>query len=119
MIRASAWKECVIAASGQLSAVCDLGRPYENAIIQIPTIDSSTLVVRASRTATGTGVGVYITHDQTAVPVALNITAGTGGFMWIVPLMGVQYLWLYAGSAQTGGARTFYVRGFNGASIVD
>ena len=115
MIRASEWKTCVIAASGQLSAVCDLGKPYEYAVVQVPTIDSSTLVVRASRTLTGTGVGLYITHDQTAVPVALNVGSGTGNFMWLIPLMGVQYLWFYTATAQTGGARTFYVRGFNGA----
>lgn len=115
MIRVSEWKECVIAASGQLSAVCDLGKPYENAVVQVPTIDEGTLVVRASRTLTGTGVGLYITHDQTAVPVALNVASGTGNFMWIIPLMGVQYLWFYAGAAQSSGAVTFYVRGFNGA----
>jgi len=114
MIRVSAWKECVIAASGQLSGVCDLGKPYEYAVVQVPTLDTTTLVVRASRTATGTGVGLYITHDQTAVPVALNIASGSN-FMWIIPLMGVQYLWFYAASAQTSGAVTFYVRGFNGA----
>lgn len=117
MIRASTWKTCTIAAAGQLSSVCDLGRPYEKAVVQVPTIDSATLVVRASRTATGTGVGLYITHDQTAVPVALNITAGTGNIFWEIPLNGVQYLWFYAGSAQTSGAVTFYVRGFNGTSL--
>ena len=115
MIRVSDWKTCVIAASGQLSAVCDLGKPYEYAVVQVPTIDTGTLVVRASRTATGTGVGLYVTHSTSATPVALNVASGTGNFMWIIPLMGVQYLWFYAGAAQTTGAVTFYVRGFNGA----
>lgn len=114
MIRASDWKTCTIAQSGQLSTVCDLGRPYEYAVIQVPTLDTSTLVVRASREVDGTGIGLYITHDQTAVPVALNVTSGTGNFMWIIPLMGIQYLWFYAASAQSTAARTFYVRGFNG-----
>ena len=115
MIRTTSWKECVIAKNGQLSAVCDLGKAYENAVVQVPTIDTATLVVRASRTLTGTGVGLYITHDQTAVPVALNVGSGTGNFMWVIPLMGVQYLWFYANAAQTTAAVTFYVRGFNGA----
>ena len=118
MIRTSAWKSCVIAQSGQLSAVCDLGRAYEYAVVQVPTIDTATLVVRASRAVDGTGVGLYITHDQTAVPVALNIASGTGNFMWIIPLKGVQYLWFYAGAAQTTAAVTFYVRGFDGAALV-
>ena len=115
MIRVSDWKTCVIAASGQLSAVCNLGKPYENAVVQVPTIDEGTLVVRASRTATGTGVGLYITHSTGATPVALNIASGTGNFMWMIPLKGVQYLWFYAGAAQSSNAVTFYVRGFNGA----
>ena len=115
MIRTSGWEECVIAKNGQLSGVCNLGKAYENAVVQVPTIDTATLVVRASRTLTGTGVGLYITHDQTAVPVALNIGSGTGNFMWIIPLKGVQYLWFYAGAAQSTAAVTFYVRGFNGA----
>jgi hypothetical protein len=115
MIRVSGWKSCVIAKDGQLSGVCDLGKPYEYAVIQVPTIDTATLVVRASRTVTGTGIGLYITHDQTAVPVALNVASGTGNFMWMIPLMGVQYLWFYTGAAQSTAAVTFYVRGFNGA----
>jgi len=115
MIRESGWKECVIAKDGQLSAVCNLGKPYEYAVVQVPTLDNASLVVRASRTLTGTGIALYITHDQTAVPVALNVTAGTGNFMWLIPIMGVQYLWFYAGAAQTTAAVTFYVRGFNGA----
>ena len=115
MIRASGWKSCVIAIDGQLSAVCNLGKPYENAVIQVPTIDEGTLVVRASRLVDGTGIGLYITHDQTAVPVALNVGTGTGNFMWIIPLAGVQYLWFYTSVAQSSAAVTFYVRGFNGA----
>jgi len=113
MIRASAWKSCVIAIDGQLSAVCDLGRPYEYALIQVPTIDTGTLDVRASRTATGTGVDLYINYDGAAEPIAVG--SGTGNFMWMIPLRGVQYLWFYTGAAQASNAVTFYVRGFNGA----
>ena len=115
MIRESGWKECVIAKNGQLSAVCNLGKAYEYAVVQVPTLDTATLVVRASRAIDGTGIGLYITHDQTAVPVALNIGSGTGNIMWVIPIMGVQYLWFYANAAQTTAAVTFYVRGFNGA----
>jgi len=115
MVRTSKWVECVIAKSGKLSAVCNLGKPYEYAVVQVPTLDTATLVVRASRAADGTGIGLYVTHTTGATPVALNITSGTGNIMWIIPIMGVQYLWFYANAAQTTAAVTFYVRGFNGA----
>ena len=114
MIRASSWESCVMAKAGTLSAVCDLKRPYENALIQIPTIDTAQITVRVSRTATGTGVDLYLV-DGDGSPAKVESDSDTGNFMWAVPIHGAQYLWFYADAAQSTAAVTFYVRGFNGA----
>ena len=114
MIRESGWKSCVIAKSGTLSAVCDLGKAYEYALIQVPTVDSGTVGVRVSRSATGTGVNLY-TVDADGSNAQVLMDSGTGNLMWAVPIYGAQFLWFIAGAAQTTAAVTFYVRGFNGA----
>ena len=113
MIRVSRWESCVIAVNRTLSTVCNLGRPYEYAVVQVPAIDAGTLDVRASRTATGPGVDLYIAYKGAVEPIAVG--SGAGNFMWMIPLYGVQYLWFYTSVAQASNAVTFYVRGFNGA----
>lgn len=115
MIRAdSTWETCTIAKSGTLSGVCDLQRPYEWALIQVPTVDTATITVRISRTKTGTGVDLYGT-DADGSNAKVISDSGTGNFMWAVPLRGAQYVWFYASAAQSTAAVTFYVKGFNGA----
>ena len=114
MIRESGWKSCVIAKSGQLSAVCNLGKAYEYALIQVPTVDTASVNPRISRTETGTGVDLYLV-DGDGSEAKVVTGSGTGNFMWAVPIYGAQYLWFYADAAQTTAAVTFYVRGFNGA----
>lgn len=105
------WKSCVIASSGTLSAEVDLGRTYETLSIFIPAIDSATINIKGSRTSGGTFQDIYIT-DPADGGNNLAITAeGTGGINWIVPIGGFRYIKLLAGASQTGGARTFYVRG--------
>jgi len=114
MIRSSIWETCSIAKAGTLSGVCDLQRPYEYALIQVPTIDTATVTVRVSRTKTGTGVDLYKTDGDGSNAKVIS-DSGTGNFMWLVPIAGAQYLWFYASAAQSTAAVTFYVRGFNGS----
>ena len=114
MIRASKWVECVIAKAGTLSAVCNLGKAYEYALIQVPTVDTATVTVRVSRTLTGTGVDLYLV-DGDGSNAKVIMDSGTGNFMWAVSIYGAQYLWFYTDAAQSTAAVTFYVRGFNGA----
>lgn len=114
MIRESGWQDCVMAKDGQLSAVCNLGKAYEYALIQIPTLDTAQITVRVSRTLTGTGVDLYLV-DGDGTPAKVESDSDTGNFMWAVPIYGAHYLWFYADAAQTTAAVTFYVRGFNGA----
>ena len=106
MIRVSRWESCVMAKNGTLSAVCDLGKAYEYALIQIPTVDSGTVTVRISRTATGTGVDLYLV-DGDGSNAKVIMDSGTGNLMWAVPIYGAQYLWFFAGAAQTTAAVTF------------
>lgn len=113
MIRASHWKSCVIASGGTASAVCDLGRPYESLLIDIPTITTATITVEVSRTSTGTAEPL---HTNAGDDVVIT-DSGDGEIMFSVPYAcGAQYITLL--SSQTQGAkRTFYIRGFNGAVI--
>ncbi len=112
-LRHSDWEDAVVADEGTLSAAVDLGAPYRSLVIDIPTIDSSTVTVQVARTAADTYKSLYVISISDGDDDPAITTAGTGGIMVVLPVFGFQYLKILCGSAQTTAAVTFYVMGFN------
>lgn len=105
------WKSCVIAKDGQTSAECDLGRPYRIIIIEVPTIDTATLVVQTARVSGGTFRDLYVTDPADGGNNKVIAASGEGGFIWSINVGAIQYIKLYASAAQSTAARTFYIKG--------
>ena len=97
------WKDATITylTDADLTAAVDLGRDYETLLIQIPTIDSSTLILHACETLGGT---------YYPVGNSVSIAASTGGFTDVWDIGGVRYIKIETGTDQTAN-RTFRVRG--------
>lgn len=103
------WKDAVIASSGTLSAEVDLGRQYDYLAVIIPTIDSAQISIKVAQKTGGTFQDLY-QFDGNDDKIFIT-TAGTGGITVVFPLFGFQFIKILASAAQTGGARTFKVRG--------
>ena len=95
------WKTVTIANGGTTSAECDLGRPYENIQIIIPTITVGTLNITVSEATGGTFVRLGATD---------MVASGTGNYADTFELGGYQFIKLVA--ATQVAARTFRVRGY-------
>jgi len=94
------------------SALVDLGFEAGGVMLFVPTIDNATiglLVQRDSNIAT-VPVPLHYKKPSDDATVSWTTTASTGGFMINIPLGGIQYFRVLAGSDQTAD-RTFYVKG--------
>jgi hypothetical protein len=112
-LRCSDWMAAVVADEGTLSAAVDLGAPYRSLIVEMPTIDSSTITVTVARTPDDTYRPLsYISLNDGDDDPAIA-SASTGAITVVFPVFGFQHLKILCGTAQTTSAETFYVRGFN------
>jgi hypothetical protein len=111
-LRAGAWKTVTIAASGTTSSEIDLGKEFEFVQVYNPAIDSATITVKPSRVNTDTAVQAYAFDDDATGDFVHTTTARTAAGMNIFRVM-AQFVTVVLGAAQTGGARTIYIRGID------
>ena len=99
----SQWKNATITylTDADLTAEVDLEKPYENMTIIVPALDSTTLVCWAAEKTGGT----YYTVGKSQ-----SVEAGTGSYIDVWPICGLQYIKIETGTDQTAN-RTFRVRG--------
>lgn len=99
----SDWMNCTItiASDDDLSAEVDLGKPYDELEVYIPTLTSADLTLYVSETAGGT---------YSPVGSSVTVAAGTGAYFdtWI--LGGNQHIKIGTSAGQAAN-RTFRVRG--------
>ena len=112
-LRLGSWKTVTIASSGTTSSETDLGECFRNVQVYNPAIDSATITVKPSRNTGDTAVQAY-TFDADATGDYVNTTTAraTAG-MNVFKDICARYVTVVLGAAQTGGARTFYIRGID------
>ena len=101
------------------SELCDLGDNYEFATVFIPTIDSAGIAVVVQRDDSKASVPVIVhMFDADAAGSFQHITtAATTTNVVTYRIGGVRYLRLFSSGVNQTADRTFYVRGFNLASV--
>ena len=104
------WKTVTIANNATESDLVDLGRHYEWAVIDVPTIDTATLTVMSLSLYGRTVRPVYTTDPADGNNTKIISASGEGNFLWIVPLGSLQWIRLRSNAAQSP-ARTFYICG--------
>lgn len=106
------WKDAVItyATVDDLTAEVDLERVCDGLLIIVPTIDTAQLTIYVSDETGGTFQILHITDPADGGDNDVISASGTGGFTWVVPLGGFQYIKIKTSAAQTAD-RTFKVCG--------
>jgi len=99
----SLWLDCLItiATDDDLSAAVDLGTPYDSLIVIIPALTSANLTLYASEDFAKT---------YYSVGSSIVVAAGTGSFIDVWELGGLQYIKIGTSVAQAADRR-FRVRG--------
>ena len=107
------WKTVTIAISGTESAEVDLEQDFRKVLVLIPALDDTEVSIKVAKESGGTffplhafdadasGSFSHASSAITTVPIALIFDCG------------VQFIKVVVVDSQTGGARTFYVRGLN------
>jgi len=96
----------------QFTELISLNKPYEKLIIEVPTIESSTVQVHTQWDDSISTVPSPL-HEQGSVDsttILWATTAGTGGYTIVCDAGLVQHFRLRCGTDQTAD-RVFYVRG--------
>ena len=109
---AGEWKTATVDAAGTTSAEVDLGLPYDEVLIDIPTLDLATVALSVTDVTGGTFVPLHQWRPETFGNALWLVAASTGGF--VIPckcLHGFRYVKVVCGAAQNGGARAFKLRG--------
>ena len=109
----SEWIEVTVAISGTTSSEVNLGREYRDVQVYSPALDSATLTVKPSRVTGDTAVQAYLVSGSATGDYTNTTTAKTTAAMNVFLLIAAQFVTIVLSAAQTGGARTFYVRGLN------
>jgi hypothetical protein len=105
------WKTATVASSGTLSDEVDLGQTFKAVQVIVPTIDNSTVAIESAPSSGGTySINKTLGHETTG-HISPATTTGVGGITVIFDSVYAQYIKILCGSAQTGGARSFSVRG--------
>ena len=108
MKRTLGWIDVEIAQSGTTSDAVDLGVPFENLLIYVPTIDNATVTTEVSYD--GTTFTAFRTFKDDGTDAAVLAGASTGGYVWRIPF-GFQHFKVKAGASQAA-KRTFKVFAF-------
>lgn len=113
-MRTGSWKEVTIAASGTTSSEVDLGtEEFQDVQVYNPALDSATITVKPSRKTGDTAVQAYAFGGAAMADFVNATTARATAGMSVFKDICARFVTLVVGAAQTGGARTFYIRGIN------
>ena len=109
------WKTALIdiSESTTLSAEVDLGSEFEDLLVLVPTITSSTVTVHVAKESGGTFYPLHILDDDATGSFASASTAATTSIALLFKIGGIRYIKIACGSAQETTDKTFYVRGIN------
>ena len=108
------WKTVQIDVSDSdvLSDECDLGGEFQDLLVIVPTITSSTIGVNVAKDSGGTFYPLYILDDDATGSFLSATSAGTATLAVIFHIGGIRFIKITAGSAQAAD-RDFLVRGIN------
>ena len=98
-----------IATDDDLTPAIDLGTSYDELIVYVPTITSSTVAIHVAQTLAGTYSPLYLCNVDGTEEAVLS-GAGTGNFYWKIPF-GFQFLKIATAAGQAAN-RTFKVKGY-------
>ena len=112
-VRAGRWFTVTIAASGTTSSETDLGDEFEDIQVYNPALDNATITVKPSRKSGDTAVQAYTFSNAATGDYVNTTTARATAGMNLFKNICARFITLVVGASQTGGARTFYVRGIN------
>lgn len=104
------WKTLTIGDTKTESDLVDLGRHYEWAVIDVPSITTATLTVMSLSLYGRTVKMVYTTDPADGHNTKVISASGAGNFIWVVPLGALRWIRLQSSAAQSG-AKTFYICG--------
>ena len=104
------WVTCTIAESKTESTECDLGRVYENVIVQLPALTSGTIKLQGAKFSGDTAKDIYIVVPTTGALIQVISAATTGDHMVVYPLGGFRFIKFVSGAEQAA-ARTIYCQG--------
>lgn len=109
----SPWKSVLIDVSedAKNSEECNLGNPYAELLIIVPTITTAQISIQVAKVSGGTFQDLYTTDPADGGNNKLISASGAGGFTWRIPF-GFQFLKIVS-SADQGEDRTFAVQGIN------
>lgn len=105
------WKTATIAQGATLSQEVNLGRVYQRLMVIIPTIDEASVNIQVSEKSGGTFQDLYLTSFTDGDDDKAITTASGGGFAWVVPIGGFQFIKIQTSAQQTTAAVNFRVCG--------
>jgi hypothetical protein len=108
------WKtvQIDISDSDVLSDECDLGGEFQDLLVIIPTITSSTIGVNVAKESGGTFYPLHILDDDATGSFLSATTAAVTSLAIIFHVGAARFIKITAGSAQAAD-RDFLVRGIN------
>lgn len=113
MPRAGIWKEVTIALNGTTSSEVDLSSEFHDVQVYNPALDSASITVKPSRKTGDTAVQAYAFNDGATGDFVNTTTARTTAGMNLFKNICARFVTIILGAAQTGGARTLYIRGID------
>ena len=113
MPKAGIWKTVTIASGGTESSEVDLDTEFQDVQVYNPALDSGTITVKPNRKTGDTAVQAYTFDADASGDFVNTTTARTTAGMNLFKGICARFITLVLGAAQTGGARTFYIRGID------
>ncbi len=112
--RAGQWKDALVDVSvdADLSEEVDLGAPFEDLVVLIPTIKSATVTVHVAKEKGGTYYPLHILDDDATGSFVSANTAATTSNCIIFRIGGFQFVKIALGATQDNDT-TFVIRGLN------
>lgn len=106
------WKTVTIAKDAKLSAEVDLTADFSKVLVLIPALDDTEVTIHVAKVSGGSFFPMYkmdadLTGDFPHATTTLTTTKA------IIFDCGAHYIKISLNDDQSGGARTFYVRGLN------
>lgn len=113
MPRTGSWKTVTIASSDTTSSEVDLGEEFEKVQVYNPALDIASITVKPSRKTGDTAVQAYTFGANATGDFVNTTTARATAGINIFRNICARFVTIVLGAAQTGGARTFYIRGID------
>ena len=105
------WQTVTVASSGTTSDEVNLGGEFRDVQVYNPALDNASITVQPVRITEGVGVQAYSFGAEATGDFVKTTAARQTAGMSVFKDICAQHVKVHLGAPQTGGARTFYMRG--------